>query len=51
MYVDMARIPKNVTPYDIAMAQLNVNGYKVNPPAIEEVLKHKLLLFKNYLIS
>ena len=38
MYVDMARGEKNVTPYDIAMAQLNVNGYKVNPPAIEEDL-------------
>ena len=36
MYVDMARGEKNVTPYDIAMAQLNVKGYKVNPPAMED---------------
>jgi hypothetical protein len=38
-YVDMARGLKNITPYDIAMGQLNVNKIKVNPPAIEEDVK------------
>ena len=39
VYNDLARSQKNVTAYDIAMAQLELAGVKVNPPAIEEDVK------------
>lgn len=53
IYVDLARNQVNVTPYDIAMAQLNLMKYDVKPPRIEVDVKkqdaavQRLLNFHN----